>query len=77
MVITTEKSPLSILCHLRVINLACLKQRFDGCLFQISFYLYNFFHYLQFIYQSLHILHFTTVAKSILNDIKKQLNTIK
>ena len=39
----TKKSPLSILNHLRVINLACLKQRFDDCPFQVSFYLYNFF----------------------------------
>ena len=35
-----EKSLLSILCHLRVVNSAFLKQRFDGCLFQVSFYLY-------------------------------------
>ena len=28
-------------------------------------------------YQSLYILHFITVARSILNNIKKQLNTIK
>ena len=41
-----EKSLLSILCHLRVVNSAFLKQRFDGCLFQVSFYLYNFFNYL-------------------------------
>ena len=41
--VITKKSPLSILNHLRVINLACLKQRFDDCLFQVSFYLYNFF----------------------------------
>ena len=33
--------------HLRVVNSEFLKQRFDGCLFQVSFYLYNFFHYLQ------------------------------
>ena len=44
-----KKSPLSILIHLRVVNLACLKQRFDDCLFQISFCLYNFFYYLQYI----------------------------
>ena len=60
--IITKKSPLSIILrHLRVVNLAFWKQRFDGCLFQVSFYLYNCF---------------TTVARSILNDIKKQLNTI-
>ena len=41
--VITKKSPLSILNHLRVINLTCLKQRFDDCLFQVSFYLYNFF----------------------------------
>ena len=40
--VITKKSPLSILRHLRVINLEFLKQRFDGCLFQVSFYLYNF-----------------------------------
>ena len=40
--VITKKSPLSILNHLRVINLTCLKQRFDDCLFQVSFYLYNF-----------------------------------
>ena len=47
--VITKKSPLSILIHLRVANLACLKQRFDDCLFQASFYLYNFFYYLQYI----------------------------
>ena len=34
--VITKKSPLSILNHLRVINLTCLKQRFDDCLFQVS-----------------------------------------
>ena len=29
--------------YLRVANLASLKQRFDDCLFEVSFYLYNFF----------------------------------
>ena len=73
-----HKSSLFILSHLRVINLACLKQRFDGCLFQVSFYLYNFFIIYNLFYQSLlYILHFTIVTRSILNDIKKQLNTIK
>ena len=38
--VITKKSPLSILNHLRVINLTCLKQRFDDCLFQVSFYIY-------------------------------------
>ena len=49
--VITKKSPLSILNHLRVINLTYLKQqRFDDCLFQVSFYLYNFFlKYLQYI----------------------------
>ena len=42
-IVTTKKSPLSILRHLRVVNSEFLKQRFDGCLFQVSFYLYNFF----------------------------------
>ena len=36
--VITKKSPLSILRHLRVVNLEFLKQRFDGCLFQVSFY---------------------------------------
>ena len=40
--IITKKSPLSILRHLRVINSEFLRQRFDDCLFQVSFYLYNF-----------------------------------
>ena len=72
-----EKSLLSILCHLRVVNSAFLKQRFDGCLFQVSFHLYNFFIIYNLFYQSLYILHFITVSRSILNNIKKQLNTIK
>ena len=38
--VITKKSPLSILRHLRVVNSEFLKQRFDGCLFQVSFYLY-------------------------------------
>ena len=75
--VITKKSPLSILIHLRVINLARLKQRFDDCLFQVSFYLYNFFIIYNLLYQSLYLLHFTNVARSILKDIKKQLNTIK
>ena len=37
--VITKKSPLSSLIHLRVVNLACLKQCFDDCLFQVSFYL--------------------------------------
>ena len=41
--VITKKSPLSILRHLRVVNSEFMKQRFDGCLFQLSFYLYNFF----------------------------------
>ena len=41
--IITKKCPLSMLRHLRVINSEFLKQRFDGCLFQVSFYQYNFF----------------------------------
>ena len=28
---------------IRVVDLACLKQRFDDCLFQVSLYLYHFF----------------------------------
>ena len=47
--VITKKSPLSILIHLRVVNLACLKQSFDDCLFQGSFYLYIFFYYLRYI----------------------------
>ena len=75
--VITKKSLLSILRHLRVVNSAFLKQRFDGCLFQVSFYLYNLFIIYNLFYQSLDILHFTIFARSILNDIKKQLNTIK
>ena len=41
--VITKKSPLSILIPLRVVDLACLKQRFDDCLFQVSLCLYNFF----------------------------------
>ena len=33
--------PSSVLIHLRVFNLTCLKQRFDDFLFQVSFYMYN------------------------------------
>ena len=40
--VITKKPPLSILRHLRVVNSAFLKQRFDGCLFQISFYRFIF-----------------------------------
>ena len=54
--VITKKSPLSILSHLRVVNSACLKQRFDGCLFQVSFYLYNLFIICSLFYQSLYIL---------------------
>ena len=75
--VITKKSPLSILRYLRVVNSEFLKQRLDGCLFQVSFYLYNFFIIYNLFYQSLYILHFTIFARSILNDIKKQLNTIK
>ena len=75
--VITKKSPLSILRHLRVVNSELLKQHFDGCLFQVSFYLYNFFIIYNHFYRSLYILHFTIFARSILNDIKKQLNTIK
>ena len=75
--VITKTSPLSILRHLRVVNSEFLKQRFDGCLFQVSFYRYNFFIIYNLFYQSLYILHFTIFARSILNDIKKQLNTIK
>ena len=77
--VITKKSPLSILNHLRVINLTCLKQRFNDCLFQVSFYLYNFFFFFSIyniFYKSSCILHFTIVARSIIKDIKKQLNTI-
>ena len=37
-----EKSPLSILIHLRIISLLCLKQCFGDCLFEVFFYMYNF-----------------------------------
>ena len=60
-----QKSPLSILSHRRV-NLASLKQPFDGFLFQVSFYLYNLFIIYSLFYQSLYIFHFTLVIRSIL-----------
>ena len=47
--IITEKSPLSILSLLRVINLARLKQRFDGFFFASFISSVQFFHYSQFI----------------------------
>ena len=71
---------LSILIHLRVVNLPCLKQRFDDCLFEVSFYPHNLFFFYNLFYQSLYIyytLHFTIVARSHLKVIKKQLNAIK
>ena len=69
--VITKTSPLSILRHLRVVNSAFLKQRFDGCLFLVSFYLYIFFIIYNLFYESLYILHFIIAARSILNDIKK------
>ena len=75
--VITKKSPLSILRYLRVVNSAFLKQCFDGCLFHVSFYLYNSFIIYNHLYQNLYILHFTIFARIILKDIKKQLNTIK
>ena len=75
--IITKKSPLPILSNQEEVNLALLKQRFDGCLFQISFYLCNSVIICNLFYQSLYVLHFTIVTRSILNDFKKQLNTIK
>ena len=72
--VNTLNFPLSNLRHLRVVNSEFLKQHFDGCL---SFYLYNFFIIYKLFYQSLYILHFTNFARSILSEIKKQLNTIK
>ena len=52
--VITKISPLSILRHLRVVNSAFLKQRFDDCLFQVSFYQYNFFINYNHFYQSLY-----------------------
>ena len=75
--VATKKSPFSILIHLRVVNLACLKQRFDGCLFQVLFSLYTFFIIYNLFSKILYILHLTIVARSILKNIKRQLNTIK
>ena len=77
--VITKKSPLSILNHLRVINLTCLKQRLDDCLFQVSFYLYNFFLVFTII---LYIYHFfyiyiissTNVLQPVLLDLKKESN---
>ena len=53
--VITKKSALSILIHLSVVNLACLKQRFDDCLFQVSFCLFNCFIIYNLVYQSLYI----------------------
>ena len=75
--VITKKSPLSVLRHLRVVNSEFLKQHFDGCLFQVSFCLYNVFMIYNLFYQCLYILHFAIFTRSILNDIRKQLNTIK
>ena len=50
--VITKKSPLSILNHLRVINLTCLKQRFNDCLFQVSLYLYNIYNFYFIIFQN-------------------------
>ena len=36
-----------ILIHLGVVTLPCFKQPSDDCRFQVSFCMYNFFHYLQ------------------------------
>ena len=73
----TKKSPLPILIHFRVVNLPCLEQRFDNCLFQVLFYVYSFPIIYSLFYQSFYMLQFTIVARSILTYIKKQLNTIK
>ena len=51
--VITKKSPLSILRYLRVVNSEFLKQRLDGCLFQVSFYLYNSFIIYNQFYQTL------------------------
>ena len=48
--VITKKSPLSILHHLRVINITCLKQRFDDCLFQVSFYIYIYIYIYMYVY---------------------------
>ena len=64
-ILITKKSPLSTLRHHRVVNSEFLKQRFDGCLFQVSFYLYYFFIIYNLFYQSLYILHFTISARSV------------
>ena len=36
-----------ILIHLGVVTLPCFRQPSDDCRFQVSFCMYNFFHYLQ------------------------------
>ena len=68
---------LSILIHLKVVNLLYLKQRFNNCLFEVSFCMYNFFIIYNLFYQSFYIFQFTIVARSILTYIKNQLNTVK
>ena len=52
--VITKESPLSILRHLRVVSSEFLKKRFDGCLFQVSFYLYNLYIYI-YIHTHTHI----------------------
>ena len=34
--VITRKSRVFILSHLSIVNLACLKEHFDDCLFQVS-----------------------------------------
>ena len=50
-------SPLSILIHLRVINLPCLKQHFDDCLFQVSLLHVQFFYLQSLLSKLLHLIY--------------------
>ena len=57
-IVTTKKSPLSILRHLRVVNSEFLKNVSTAVFFKLQFFLiiYNL------LYQSLYLLHFTIFA---------------
>ena len=54
------------------ISISCLKQHFNDCLFQISYYILNFIITYNLFYQSSYIFHFKIVARSILTDTTKQ-----
>ena len=59
-----------MLIDLWVVNLPCVKQCFEDCLFQVLFYVYNIFIIYDLFYQSFYILDFTIVTRGILTDMK-------